>query len=411
MSTTAVSLHAFAYGEHLEETSQRSLGFRLLAPVLPEPWTAEVESLARQLQAAPYPEHWPPCDLFCSVLLAGGQRLIALARYGLVDRTPSHRRGGLELVGVVGPADVDPLTARSVYEWLKRRRQTADGLEALGGEASLADVLASAPPQAPAPAEPTPVLPVQLWREGVLLFASTTPADPDLRLNLLEREAGSAWQWLPLVGADFPLLNYAERGPIIAWTPYLSSVAVKLDTHQPPPVEPAPRERRRSSSRVAVAVLLCAVAFLAGLNLWQTMSLQRQLAQLSAAPPEPKGTGRDPVSPSPEAGEREKFAEALYDLMLERSGRREWTALEPQFQSGYQQVTRDVKYRELRLAESSPRGRMAVGAADVLSRRSVDRVEEAVRRALENNKLDPKLIKAVVDTVHEQLVTDLKDGR
>src|SRR5947209_164657 len=100
------NLLGFAYGEHLEGGTRRSLGYRLLAPAEPAPWGPEVESLARRLQAAPYPDHWPATDLFCSVLLADGQRLVALARYGLSDHTPDRRRGGLELVGVVGPADL-----------------------------------------------------------------------------------------------------------------------------------------------------------------------------------------------------------------------------------------------------------------------------------------------------------------
>src|SRR5262245_48426998 len=104
MSTPAAALHGFAYGEDVDGVARRSLGFRLLAPLVPEPWSTEVEALARRLQAAPYPDHWPPTDLFCSVWLADGQRLIAVARYGLADHTPSHRRGGLELVGVGGPA-------------------------------------------------------------------------------------------------------------------------------------------------------------------------------------------------------------------------------------------------------------------------------------------------------------------
>ena len=78
-----VVLQGFVYGEHLEGPQQRSLGFRLLTPAEPRPWSAEVEALARQLQGAPYPDQWPPAELFCSVLLADGQRLIALARYGL----------------------------------------------------------------------------------------------------------------------------------------------------------------------------------------------------------------------------------------------------------------------------------------------------------------------------------------
>ena len=66
------ALYGFAYGESLEGTPPRSLGYRLLTPSEPEPWRGEVESLAQLLQAAPYPEHWPPADLFCSVLLSDG---------------------------------------------------------------------------------------------------------------------------------------------------------------------------------------------------------------------------------------------------------------------------------------------------------------------------------------------------
>src|SRR5438128_8215250 len=106
MSATDASLRCFAYGEHLDGPAQRSLGYRLLAPARQEVWCAEVEALARRLQTTPYPDHWPPTDLFCSVLLADGARLVAVACYGLADHTPSSRRGGLELVGAVGPADL-----------------------------------------------------------------------------------------------------------------------------------------------------------------------------------------------------------------------------------------------------------------------------------------------------------------
>src|SRR5207244_4348355 len=70
MTPSPATLHGFAYGEHLEGPAQRSLGFRLLAPGEQEPWCAEVEALARRLHTAPYPDHWPPVGLFCSVLLA-----------------------------------------------------------------------------------------------------------------------------------------------------------------------------------------------------------------------------------------------------------------------------------------------------------------------------------------------------
>src|SRR5438067_3922304 len=123
MSTPSVSLEGFAYGEHLEGLPPRSLGYRLLAPPESAPLGAEVEALARRLQGAPYPDHWPPTDLFCSVLLGDGRWLIALARYGLADHTPSQRRGGLELVGVVVPIDLDVASALAVYRWLQARRE------------------------------------------------------------------------------------------------------------------------------------------------------------------------------------------------------------------------------------------------------------------------------------------------
>ena len=106
MTAANGELIGFAYGEEVEGVGGapgRSLGFRLLAPAGPQPWGAEVEALARRLQAAPYPDHWPATDLFCSVLLSEGQRLLAVARYGLADHTPSQRRGGLELIGLIGP--------------------------------------------------------------------------------------------------------------------------------------------------------------------------------------------------------------------------------------------------------------------------------------------------------------------
>src|SRR5262245_738826 len=171
MSTASAALDGFAYGEHLEGVPPRSLGYRLLTPPEPAPWSAEVEALARRLQGAPYPDHWPPTDLFCSVLLADGRRLVALARYGLADHTPSQRRGGLELVGALGPADLDVPSALAVYRWLQERREQSDDLHALGGHFALADVLAAVAP-APASADPVPVLPIRLWQEGALLFAA-----------------------------------------------------------------------------------------------------------------------------------------------------------------------------------------------------------------------------------------------
>src|SRR5438552_3634804 len=141
MTAEDIELCGFAYGEHLEGPQQRSLGFRLLAPAEPARWVAEVDALARRLQATPYPDHWPATDLFCSVLLADGRRLLAVARYGLEDHTASRRRGGLELIGVVGPAGLDVPTGLAVYRWLRERRREARDLHDLGGRVSLAEAL------------------------------------------------------------------------------------------------------------------------------------------------------------------------------------------------------------------------------------------------------------------------------
>src|SRR6185312_6739690 len=142
MSDTTGDLAGFAYGEDLEGVSLRSLGYRLLAPLRAEEWCGEVEALARRLQAAPYSDHWPATDLFCSVLLADGRRLVALARYGLADHTPSRRRGGLELIGVVAPAGLDVPSALIIYHWLRQRRGEVDDLHQLGGCFSLAEIVA-----------------------------------------------------------------------------------------------------------------------------------------------------------------------------------------------------------------------------------------------------------------------------
>ncbi len=77
---TPTHLQAFAYGEHVDGVAQRSLGYRLLSPTESEGWASEVDALAHRIQATPYPDHWPPTELFCSVLLADGARLIAVAR-------------------------------------------------------------------------------------------------------------------------------------------------------------------------------------------------------------------------------------------------------------------------------------------------------------------------------------------
>jgi hypothetical protein len=408
MSASGALLHGFAYGEHVDAISQRSLGYRLLAPAEPQPWAAEVEALARQLQAAPYPEHWPPTDLFCSVLLSGGQRLVAVARYGLVDHTPSHRRGGLELIGAVGPAALGVQEAVAVYHWLRQRRAQADDLHALGGTVPLAEVLAKveAAPLA-VPSDPVPVLPVRLWQEGVLLFAATAPSDPDHRLSLLEQAPAPAWQWLPLAGADFPWQTFAQRGPVIAWTPHLAGVALKLDRRSIDEPARAPSRRRFPVSIPLLTAL--ALLLLLGANLWAMLRMQSRLAALGQAPPapaeQPAPPDRPPVTPGSGAVEaRDRFAEALYALLLEQGGRREWSQGEAALLARYEQAAKT--HKELRLSDGNTKGKLAVGAASVLSQRSADRVEELVRKALAEKGFHPKLVDAACEMVHQQMAGD-----
>ena len=219
-------LHGFAYGESLEGLPPRSLGYRLLTPCEPEPWCAEVESLARLLQAAPYPEHWPTTDLFCSVLVAEGRRLVAVARYGLADHTANPCRGGLELVGVVAPGGLGVLSAEAIYRWLRQQRARPTILRQLDGPDRLDQILTAVPPAA-LPAQVASAPPIPVRQERVQLFAAAEPSDPDQRLGLLDQGNADNWQWLPFVGSEFPG-TFSQRGPLIAWTPQLSGVAAPL---------------------------------------------------------------------------------------------------------------------------------------------------------------------------------------
>jgi hypothetical protein len=413
MSAAGANLHGFAYGEHLEGLAARSLGYRLLAPAQPAPWSVEVEALARHLQAAPYPDHWPPTDLFCSVLLSDGQRLIAVARYGLADHTPSPRRGGLELIGVLGPAALDVRSALALYQWLRKRRAEADDLHTLGGGFACAEVVTSVPPL-PAPADPTPVLPVRLWQEGALLFAATTPSDPDHRLNLLEQGAGAGWQWLPLVGSDFPVQTFAQRGPLVAWTPHLAGVALKLDSK---PALPPLRMARRSRfvlATFAVGLLLVLVG-LTAINLWTTVALSQKVASAGKAdregwtPPETAHARPALTQTSSSEESRERFARALYDLLLERGGRREWSENQAQLVAQYDRLLRD--HKDLHLDDADTEGKVAVGAVHVLSQRSADHVEELVHKALADKGFHPDLVKKACEFVHDQLAAEDKEGR
>jgi len=410
--SAAATLHLFAFGEHLDGLAQRSLGYRLLAPARTEAWCGEVEALARRLQATPYPDHWPPTDLFCSVLLAEGSRLVAVARYGLVDHTPSSRRGGLELIGTIGPGSLSVEQSLAIYHWLRQRRATTADLHALGGEAALATIVAAARPQ-PAPADPVPVLPVRLWQEGALLFAAAAPSDPDHRLTMLEQGAGGKWQWLPLVGSDFPLQTYAQRGPLIAWTPHLAGVALKLDRKSPDATSAGSRKRHWAPVAMAAAVLVLAALMAA--NLWATLHASRRSeSALDLAPansrqenPQPSEKGQSP--PASNADQvRQAFADALYDLLAQRGSPSELDSIRDHLLVRYDRAVRDQP--ELRLPEGDVKGRTAIGAVALLSDRSARRIEEAIRKALTNRGYDAELVNVACQRIREQLIEEAKKG-
>lgn len=392
MSTAGASLHGFAYGEQLDGVPPRSLGFGLLAPAAPEPWATEIETLARRLHATPYPDAWPVTDLFCSVLLTDGRRVVAVARYGVADHTASRRRGGLELVGVVAPGNLGTASALAIYRWLRAQRAQTEDFTALGREYSLADVLTAAPP-GPLP-EPPPVVPIRVWQDGVFLFAATTPADPDTRLGLLTQEAG-AWQWLPLCGVDFPFQTYARRGPLVAWTPHLADVAVKLGH---PPAEDAPPRRPLGRAAWVLAVVLL---LLLAANLWALLTLPGRLSG------ERPTTDRQPLpgpAPAPATSSqegdptaaRERFALALARLL----------SAEPTHSA---QLTREEKelldrYRRLAKADAdlrvdAPRAQAAIGLVDALGRLSPDRVARIVQEELQ----DVEIAKLIAERVRARL--------
>src|SRR5262249_8377879 len=137
-------------------------------------------------------------DLFCSVVLANGQRVIALARYGLADHTAGHRRGGLELLGVIAPGSVGPVKALAIYRWLRQRRAATEELRELSGRYTLSDIL-SADAKHPEPDPQGVSRNARLWQSGPLFFVARAPEDPDSHLDLLHDGAGDSWQWLPLV--------------------------------------------------------------------------------------------------------------------------------------------------------------------------------------------------------------------
>jgi hypothetical protein len=408
MSSPENDLLGFAYGEQVDSIEQRSLGFRLLVPARPEPWSHEVEALARRLQATAYSDHWPATDLFCSVLLADGRRLVALARYGLADHTPTKRRGGLELVGVVGPASMGVAAALALYQGLKQQRSANGNLHFFDRRFTLVELTAGVEATTPR-SDPVPVLPVRLWQDGAFLFAAAAPSDPDHHLRLLEQNAGQAWQWLPLVGPDFPLAAYAQRGPLIAWTPHLAGVALKIDRKGPETTRPgvALPSRRPLIATATIAIIL--IGLLAA-NLWSTLLLHQRLAAAPPAtqPEAPRDTRPPPNQAASGSGEsREKFAAALAKLLRDRGALREGDSNRTRLLARYDRLLRDRD--GLRLNDDNTDGKLTVALVSGLAERNADHIEEVLQKALANKGFSDRLVKLACEYVREQFAGEVND--
>jgi hypothetical protein len=289
-------------------------------------------------------------------------------------------------------------TALAIYRWLCQRRAETEELRALGGQHPLSEIV-SAAPALPAREDPLPILPIRLWEHGALLFAATSPSDPDHHLGLLEQGAGGAWQWLPLVGPDFPLLTYGQRGPLVAWTPHLAGVAVKLDRSL---AQDPTRPTRRL--RLLPTLPFLAVVLLLGANFGAMYSLYQRLPQSVPAPPATLQSEKalPPERPATHA-DREQFAQALYGLLQSQPTTMNGSLTE--IREVYQRLVR----KDERLRVSSPDGQALVAAVNVLSRRDPGRIEAWVRDALKNKGYDPELIELVCRRIHERLSGEARE--
>jgi hypothetical protein len=300
------------------------------------------------------------------------------------------------LIGVVAPGDAGVPAALAVSRWLRRRRAETEDLRRLGERWPLADLVANAPAP-PAAGTAVSVLPIRLWQDDVLLFAATGPQEPDQRLGLLEQAAGGRWQWLPLVGSDFPLRDYAQRGPLIAWTPHLAGVALKVDRA----LAGGPARLGRAY-RALAAVLTLVLLSLLGANLWAMLALYRRVTPAQPAAPSVREPLPAPAAAptNPDGASREQFAAVLFRHLEQQGIFRDENR--NQFLTQYERLAA----ADERLRMDSPEGKELVGAMAVLSRRSAGRVKALIRESLAHKGYDAELINLACQRVQERLAAD-----
>jgi hypothetical protein len=191
---------------------------------------------------------------------------------------------------------------------------------------------------------------------------------------------------------------------LVAWTPHLAGVALKLD--QPPPMaaRAAPSAPPRRWPVVAVGL---AVALLLAANLALTADLHRRLPTdrptlpvASAPDQQPPTPTRQPVEPAADEP-AERLAQALHQYLSEQGVLADLPA-------GLLLHEYDrLASRDEGLRVRGEKGQQALGALAVLARRSPAQVEATVREALANKGYDPALVNLIAQRVHQRLA----DGR
>jgi hypothetical protein len=94
---------------------------------------------------------------------------------------------------------------------------------------------------------------------------------------------------------------------------------------------------------------------------------------------------------------------------VEQGANREWEAEKGRLLARYERLART--HKDLRLPDASERDRMTIAAISVLAKRSADRIENEVRKALSNKGFSDRLIQAACEHIHEQFVSNPNPDR
>jgi hypothetical protein len=301
---------------------------------------------------------------------------------------------------VIGPPSINVTASLAIYHWLRQRRSATaiSEVRSLGGKFELMTLLAEAPTP-PVLAESVPVMPVRLWQDGALLFAATQATDPDQRLGMLEQTVSDRWQWLPLIGNDFPISQFAQRGPLIAWTPHLSGVAVKVD-HAANPLSHSAIPRARG---IVTLVLVGLGVILLGANLWATLRLTEWMSR-SPRVPEPitklEPDERTEPKPNRESeADLETVARQLHLYFLDQGVFREHR--EGQLVQQYEKLNRKNDFFRVKSTEA----KLALGAmVELTSRRSPAQIEALIRSSSQGKGLDEEVVNLIAQRVYQKLV-------